>query len=150
MSYKGRFRPNYPEKYKGNPTNICYRSGWELKLMSVLDNTADVLEWSSEEVIVNYYDPATRKHRRYFPDFVVKTKQTDGTIKTVMIEVKPAKETKVPNVPKTVTLRTKRRYMRECLTYATNQAKWQAAIEFCADRKWSFEVWTEHDLGIKY
>ena len=29
---KGRYKPINPSKYKGNPTNIIYRSSWELKL----------------------------------------------------------------------------------------------------------------------
>jgi len=29
---QGFFKPKYPEKYKGDPTNIVYRSGYELKI----------------------------------------------------------------------------------------------------------------------
>ena len=40
MSYKGYFKPKNPKKYKGDPTNIIYRSLWEKKL----DNTIMVVE----------------------------------------------------------------------------------------------------------
>ncbi|NDB85179.1 MAG: head completion protein, partial [Alphaproteobacteria bacterium] len=30
MAYKGKFNPKNPNKYKGDPTNIIYRSRWEL------------------------------------------------------------------------------------------------------------------------
>jgi len=33
MSYKGKYRPENPKKYKGDPTNIVYRSLWERKFM---------------------------------------------------------------------------------------------------------------------
>ena len=32
-SYSGKFKPSYPGKYKGDPTNIIYRSLWERKFM---------------------------------------------------------------------------------------------------------------------
>ena len=47
MAYQGRFKPKNPTKYMGDPTNIIYRSGWELKLMSYLDTHVNVLQWSS-------------------------------------------------------------------------------------------------------
>ena len=49
MSYKGLYKPKNPSKYKGNPTNIIYRSLWERRLMSYLDDHPDILQWSSEE-----------------------------------------------------------------------------------------------------
>ena len=35
------------------------------------------------------------------------------------------------------------------MTYATNAAKWEAAIEYCDDRKWKFKLITERELEIK-
>ena len=54
MAHKGKFRPKNPAKYHGDPTNIIYRSGWELKYMAHLDSAKDVISWSSEEVIIRY------------------------------------------------------------------------------------------------
>ena len=48
MSYKGKYNPKNPHKYKGDPTNIIYRSLWELKLMMYLDEHRDVVQWASE------------------------------------------------------------------------------------------------------
>ena len=56
-SYSGRFRPSYPGKYKGDPTNIIYRSLWERKLMVWCDKNENVLEWGSEEIIIPYVSP---------------------------------------------------------------------------------------------
>jgi hypothetical protein len=145
MSYKGRFKPNNPQKYKGNPTNIIYRSLWELRLMRYFDSTDNVLQWCSEEIIIPYRSPKDNKIHRYFPDFFVKVKAADGTINSMLIEVKPAKQTKEPvKDPKHP-----RRYLNEVMTYGINMAKWKAAQEFCDDRKWQFKIMTEKEIGIK-
>jgi hypothetical protein len=145
MAYKGRFVPSHPEKYDGDPTKIVYRSHWEYRFMSYLDTNSGVVKWSSEEVIVPYFDGASNKWRRYFPDFVVVVKQGEGTL-TQMIEIKPHKECSPP--VKSPTAKTNRRYLKESMTYITNQCKWKAAEEFCADRNWKFKVVTERDMGL--
>ena len=48
MSYKGKFKPSFPEKYLGNPTNIIYRSLWELKFLKYCDTNVNILEYASE------------------------------------------------------------------------------------------------------
>ena len=50
MSYKGKYYPSYPQKYKGDPTNIIYRSLWERKFMVYCDKNERILEWGSEEI----------------------------------------------------------------------------------------------------
>jgi hypothetical protein len=146
QSYKGRFQPKHPEKYKGDPTNIIWRSLWELKVMKRLDENPNVLEWSSEETVVPYYDPSTGRNRRYFPDMVAKMKLSDGSIKTRMIEIKPKKETIEPIPQKKKT----KRYITEVTTWATNSSKWKYAKEYCSDRGWEFMIITEdHIFGKK-
>lgn len=141
-TYKGFFKPKNPGKYKGNPTNIVYRSGWELKFMIYLDNHPEVISWSSEEIIVPYRSPVDNRVHRYFPDFLVKKK--DG--KTLLVEIKPRAQTKPPEIQN----KKSRRYITEVMTWGVNQAKWKAAEEYCADRKWQFLVLTENELGIKF
>ena len=126
MSYKGYFKPKNPGKYKGNPTNIIYRSSWELKLMSYLDTHQDVIQWSSEEFCIPYRSPVDNRIHRYFPDFYVKKKNKDGKIEVVVIEVKPLAQTKEPKKPSKVT----KRYIKEVYTWGINSAKWKAAKEF--------------------
>ena len=53
MSYKGKYKPSYPQKYKGDPTNIIYRSLWERKFMVYCDNNERILEWGSEEIALH-------------------------------------------------------------------------------------------------
>lgn len=142
---KGKYKPNNPAKYKGDPTTITYRSSWELKFMRYIDEHKDVLEWSSEEFSIPYRSPIDNKVHRYFPDFFVKKRNTQGIIDSVVIEIKPAKETKPP----IILSRPTKQYLREVYTWGINSAKWQAANEYCKDRKWKFVIMTEFDLGIK-
>lgn len=142
MAYKGKFSPKNPKKYKGDPTNIVYRSLWELKVMKSLDENINVLEWSSEEVIVPYISPIDNRPHRYFPDFIVKARTPDGNTKTMMLEVKPMHQTIEPKVQ---TKKTKK-YITEVMTYGVNQAKWKYAQEYCLDRGWEFKVITENEI----
>ena len=138
MSYKGKYYPSFPRKYKGDPTNIIYRSLWERKFMVYCDKNQNILEWASEEIAIPYRSPIDNRVHRYFPDFYMKVKETNGKIKNYVIEVKPAKQTKPPTKPKRQT----KGYIREAYEYARNQAKWKMAKEFCADRQWEFKVVT--------
>lgn len=150
MAHKGRFKCKNPNKYAGDSNNIVYRSGMELRFMSWLDNHPDIIKWASEEMSVQYYDPVTRKKRRYFPDMVVQRRGIDGSVVTIMIEIKPASQSKPPKMAKVPSLKAKRRYGKAVKTWATNQAKWKAACEFCEDQGWTFQVLNEKHLGIKY
>jgi hypothetical protein len=145
-TYKGFFKPKNPQKYQGDPTNIVYRSRWELKLMMYLDEHKDILNWSSEEIIIPYRSPVDGKIHRYFPDFKVTKINKEGKKETAIIEVKPASQTKPPERQNKVT----RRYITEVKTWGVNEAKWKAAQSYCSDRGWFFHIFTEKELGIKW
>ncbi len=147
MSYKGFFKPKNPAKYKGNPSNVIYRSGWELKLMAYLDAHPDVIQWSSEEFCIPYKSPIDGKIHRYFPDFFVRRKTVDNLIESVIIEVKPYIQVKEPK-PIIKGSKPTRRYLREVQTWGVNSAKWVAAEQYCKQREWKFQILTEKDLGI--
>jgi|TARA_B110000977_G_scaffold200678_1_gene292084 hypothetical protein len=152
VAYKGRFRPKHPGKYKGDPSKIIYRSLWEFKFFRYIDDHPDVLWWQSEEVIVPYMSPIDGKRHRYYPDVVVKKRLPDSTTETIMIEIKPYAQTRPPDIKKknsTPSGRLSRRYINEVKTYGVNESKWKAARQYCADRGWKFEIFTEHELGIK-
>ena len=146
MSYNGKYYPRYPKKYKGDPTNIVYRSLWERKFMNYCDITESVSEWQSEEFWIPYRSPIDNRVHRYFPDFYIKYKDSSGKRRSVVIEVKPKSQTKMP--PQNPKKRTKS-WAYSVSTYAVNQAKWKAAREFCKDRNIEFKIMTEHELGIK-
>jgi hypothetical protein len=112
--------------------------------MSWLDKNPSIVSWASEEVVIPYISPVDGRWHRYFPDFVVKVRDKNGTLKTMMLEVKPKKQTKEPEQQRRVT----KRYITEVTTWGVNQAKWKAATEYCLDRGWEFKLITEDHLGL--
>lgn len=144
-TYKGKFKPKNPSKYRGDPTNIVYRSGWELSVMSWCDTQEDVIAWGSETVVVPYLSPIDGKIHRYFIDFDIQL--ANGS--RYLIEVKPEKQTKPPKKKS----KTTRKYIKEVFTYGVNIAKWKAAKNWAEIHGYdSFQVWTERtlkSLGIK-
>lgn len=146
MAWKGKFRPRNPDKYRGDPTEIVYRSRWELKFMQYIDSHPDIIEWSSERVIVPYRSPIDNRIHRYFVDFYIKMKNKDGNIEKRLIEIKPKKQTQPPVKP---TTKPTKRYIEEVKTWGVNQAKWKAANEYAKDRQMRFQILTEVELGIK-
>ena len=144
MSYKGRYRPNNPLKYKGDYKNIIYRSLWELKFMKYCDSNQNILEWGSEEFFLPYRSPLDNRVHRYFPDFYIKVRENTGKIKKMIIEVKPLRQCMEPKRQKKKT----RGYIYEVREYAKNQAKWKAATEYCLDRGLEIKILTETELGI--
>ena len=144
MAYSGLFRPKNPKKYVGDPNNIVYRSSWECRVMDWLDRNRDIISWASEELIVPYISPIDNRVHRYFPDFLVKVRNKEGQLKTLMIEVKPKKQTQPPIQQRRVT----KQYITEVTTWGVNQAKWKAAEEYCLDRGWQFKIMTEEHLGL--
>lgn len=153
MAYSGRFRPKNPNKYKGDPSKIIYRSMWEVKFFKWCDEHPDTIWWQSEELMVPYMSPLDNKMHRYFPDVIVKMKQREGAPKTIMVEIKPYKQTRPPDPRKknaTPTGRVSRRYLNEVKTWGVNDAKWKAARRFCHQRGWEFVIMTEKELNIKY
>ena len=144
MSYKGIYKPTHPQKYIGDHNNIIYRSLWERKFMYWCDVNENIIKWASEEIWIPYLSPLDKRVHRYFPDFYIKYKDSKGNIKESLIEVKPKRQVEGPKPQKRVT----QKQMYEIKEFAKNQAKWQAAKEFCADRKWEFQILTEDNLGV--
>jgi len=145
-AYKGKYKPKNPQKYRGDPTNIIYRSSWELKMMKYLDDRKEIVSWGSEEIIIPYRSPIDGKLHRYFMDFIVTKINNKGLKETALIEVKPKSQTQPPKKQQKIT----KRYLNEVTTWGVNEAKWKAAEEYCKDRGWAFYIFTETELGIKY
>ena len=146
MSYKGRYTPQNPKKYRCNPHNVIYRSLWERKFMVYCDHSESIIEWGSEEVVIPYKSPWDGRIHRYFPDFYIKIKTNEGTTKKLIVEIKPKKQTKAPKEPERKT----KRYLNEVRTWGVNSSKWRYATEWCKDNGMEFKILTEDDLGIRY
>jgi hypothetical protein len=142
--HQGKYKPKHPEKYSGDPTNIIYRSSWELKFLNWCDSSPNILKYSSEETVIPYRCGTDNRLHRYFVDFKIQVLSRDGNTKTYLVEVKPLIQTSPPKFPGRQT----KRYLTESLTFIKNQSKWKAATEYAKDRGWEFKIITEKDLGI--
>ena len=138
-TYKGRYKPKNPEKYVGDVNNIVYRSMWERHVMKWCDDSSDIVQWMSEELIIPYICETDNKPHRYYMDFVIQYKSG----RVVLVEVKPHKETKRPERKQGKSRRT---LLNEGMTYIKNQSKWKAAKKYADDRGYHFEIWTEKEL----
>lgn len=118
---------------------IVYRSLLERRVMKFFDNSPQILAWNSETIIIPYISPLDNKVHRYFTDFWIQYTNKNNEIKSTIIEVKPASQTKPPVPKKNKT----RRYIREATTWLVNEAKWKAATKYCDIQGWNFEIWTE-------
>jgi hypothetical protein len=112
--------------------------------MDWLDKNDSIISWASEELIIPYKSPIDNRFHRYFPDFLVKVKTKSDTIKTMLLEVKPKRQTQEPEKKSRIT----KQYINEVTTWGVNQAKWKAANEYCLDRGWEFMLITEDHLGL--
>ena len=139
------FTPIQPQKYIGDVKNIVYRSSYELKAFHWCDSHPSILEWSSESIVIKYFDPTTQKIRRYFPDLYVKMQEQTGEVRRYIIEIKPKRQTIPPNPSPRKKTKT---YLNEARTYAKNDAKWKAAENFCKDNGLIFKLVTEEELGL--
>lgn len=133
--------PKYSEKYCGTYPIVC-RSSWEYRMCEWLDYNNNVLDWSSENHRIRYFDKhfdgITGKHRTYIPDFYVMFRDR----KKFIVEVKPEKDLRMPKKGK----KSKKTMMIQEQTYHLNQAKFKAAREYCKKLGYKFIVITERDL----
>lgn len=142
--HQGIFRPKNIQKYIGNPTNILYRSSWEKIFLNWCDRTLSVIAYGSEELVIPYISPIDFKQHRYFIDFFVVIKRPNGTIQKYAVEIKPYAQTRPPRVSKNKMLTESTRIKVE--TYMVNQAKWNAAKNFCKRNNMEFIILTEKEL----
>lgn len=144
-----KYHPVNKEKYMGKtPFAVC-RSSWETAVCRWMDSERSVLQWKSEPFGVPYIDPTQKdkrgmpKKRQYFPDFIAKIKNRNGTIDIWLIEVKPHKET-IP--PRKSNRKAKKTVIYEERTWQVNTAKWKAAQNYCDRKGWKFKILTEKQI----
>lgn len=105
---------------KKNNKDLFFRSGMELEFYKILETKSDVIKYNAEPIEIDYqYEGGNHK---YIPDILVEYQNN----KKELWEIKPKSQTKLPK----------------------NQAKWQAANEYCKRRNWNFLVLTERGLRL--
>lgn len=143
MAYKNKFLPKNTSKYIGNSDKILCRSLWERKLCKYLDENKNILRWSFENIKIPYESPLDKQVHYYIPDFLVEKLNKDGSVSTLLIEVKPEKQTKQPVMTEKVSKKTHSKNME---TFLINKAKWQSAKVFCEKNGIDFIILTEKEL----
>jgi len=138
MAYKGRYSPKNPQKYNGDATDIIYRSLWERNAFRWCDSSDEVVQWSSETVVVPYICKTDGKRHRYFVDLWIRFKSG----KILLVEIKPKSQIQPPTKKSRVT----KQYLAEVLTHARNKSKWLYAEKYAQDRGWDFQIWSEDHL----
>ena len=123
MAHKGYFKPVNPQKYKGDHTQIVYRSRWECVCMSKFDTSDSVIWWQSEAKVIPYISPKDKKYHRYFVDFTVCVKNENNIPEIFLVEVKPKYQTVPPVRPKG-DVNKSRKYINEVITYGINLASY--------------------------
>tara|TARA_R110000751_G_scaffold243098_2_gene343308 strand:- start:1159 stop:1623 length:465 start_codon:yes stop_codon:yes gene_type:complete len=141
---QGKYNPVNESKYigRGRPE---YRSSWELKFFTWCDRNPNVLEWSSESVIVPYKSPVDNRYHRYYVDNAVALQEGNNIIR-YLVEIKPYKQTLPPVQSKR---KKKSTLLYESRTYAVNQSKWEAAEKYAKRKGMKFIILTEKELNIK-
>ena len=132
MTYKGKYKVRYPEKYKGDHTKVTYRSFWEKQAFKWIEDQPGIKWWNSEETVIPYICGTDNKQHRYFIDLTIKFKSG----KVLLVEIKPESQTKPP----------KRKNLNEAMTYIKNTSKWKYAKKYADNMGWHFEIWTEKTL----
>ncbi len=141
--YKRQYKPDHPEKYRGNHRPIT-RSSWEYAFAKWLDHNNNVEWWASESTVIPYRSKLNNQWKRYYVDFTVKF--TNGKI--VLFEIKPKEQTIAPKPQKRKT----KRFLTEVKTYAQNTSKWEAAQAYARANDVSFQILTQDELkklGLK-
>ena len=144
MSYKGNYTIKNKEKYIGDHTKVKYRSLWERQAFKWCESNPRVRGWNSEEIVIPYVSSADKRFHRYYVDLLLVMESGE----TILVEIKPKKQTVAPKKPKRKT----KKYVTEVTTYLTNTSKWKAANHFAEAKGWKFQIWTEEtlkNLGIK-
>jgi hypothetical protein len=133
---QGRFEMKNPGKYVGTKTPLA-RSSWEFVFMRMLDEHQGVEKWASESIQIPYRDPLTGKYTIYVPDFFITYIDKNGAKHAEVVEVKPASQTLLANVGKSV-------YNQQ--QYIKNMAKWEAATKWCKQQGIKFRVVNEEHI----
>ena len=143
MAYKGKYRPENPNKYVGDPKNIIYRSLLERRFMVFCDKNPNILKWASEELAIPYYSTVDNRNHKYYVDFIIEVLEKDNQVKTHLVEIKPYRQS---SEPKQTQKKSKRTFLKEMKNWMINTSKWKAATDFAKQRNWDFKIITERTL----
>lgn len=145
-SYRqGYFKPANPEKYIGDRAPI-FRSSWEFKFLKWCDLSPTVIKYASEPVGIKFINPLDKRGHIYYVDFYIIVQDAEGREHKYLVEVKPNKFIVPPKRPERMTDKATANYVYASKQYIVNQAKFEAARNFAAQKGVKFGIITENFL----
>ena len=138
---QGIYRPINNRKFLGKKYPQ-YRSSWELHFFKWCDHNPNVLEWTSECVIVPYISPVDSRSHKYYVDNTLVLQEKSRKVK-YLVEIKPFTQTQRPIMRGRKKQST---FLHEQVTYDVNQAKWKAAKQWADNHGYKFLILTEKEL----
>lgn len=138
---------------------VYYRSSWEKKIMTWLDNNNNIIKWGAECIRIPYQmihfengDSKIKEHS-YYPDFYYEIKLSDGRIDRVIAEVKPMKEYKMVLELNSGKLEVPDKGLKKLKNFEydlkmayKNKNKWENMINWCNLKGYKFIIITEESL----
>ena len=158
---QGNYVPKNKDKViKLNTQGVVYfRSSWEKKIMHWLDYNPTITKWGAECLRIPYQmthfnngDSKIKEHC-YYPDFYYEMRLSDGTLKQIVVEVKPMKEYNMVialnegklSVPEKGAKKLKSFEYDLKMAYK-NKNKWETMINWCNMKGYEFIIITEQHL----
>lgn len=158
----GNYIPKYKDKVLklNNQGGIYYRSSWEKKIITWLDNKPEIVQWGSECLRIPYQMTHVNegtmkiKEHSYYPDFFYQIKLSNGSIKSVVAEVKPKADYNDAimfsegkfDIPQNITLKKLQSLEYRFKMGQKNYEKWQTMIKWCDLKGYDFIIITEDTL----
>ena len=158
---QGNYVPNNKDKVIKLNTQggVYFRSSWEKKIMHWLDYNPTITKWGAECLRIPYQmthfnngDSKIKEHC-YYPDFYYEMRLSDGTLKQIVVEVKPMKEYNMVialnegklSVPEKGAKKLKGFEYDLKMAYK-NKNKWETMISWCNKKGYEFIIITEDNL----
>lgn len=114
-------------------------SSWELECHTYFDCNDRVIKWSSEEIVIPYFNPVKKRPAKYYPDYYVEYINPQNEVVREIVELKPLSQTKAPK-------KNRKNSLFSNAQFAINVAKWTAAEQFCKDRGIGWRIITERSV----
>lgn len=135
---QGEYVVKNKHKFKGR-SNPVYKSSWELRMMTFLDERLEIELWAYEPFSIPYVHPLTHRRSNYWPDFLVKYTDKSGQAHVDLLEVKPASQAFQENVGKS---------QKNQADFVVNNAKWEAARLYAKMKGMNFRVVDESQIYV--
>lgn len=160
--HQGNFIPKNKDKVikLNSEGGVYFRSSLEQKIMVWLDNNDKIRIWSAEHLQIPYQlvhsvggIPTVKSHT-YYPDFYYEMVKEDGSIKKVVVEVKPQTEYKDAIlftegkffIPDNANLKKLRNIEYRFKMAQKNSEKWKTMIKWCEKKGFEFIIITDETL----